>query len=237
MLVNILGQAVHESGHSLVYQLMDRDPVWGFTKLVQIWDTPPIHPEEWVETSFEGDSGWLKLSSLQESGSEKALALAAGPLAGLLGAVVGLIMVKKGKNIAIRQVGLALTISISFTALQYYLRSGSRIGGDEYNLSLILGIPPGYLNLPLGVAFAVCLLLALREIPGWRNKMKWLGTVILGSATTGILMFIADDYVISGVDAGNPWFQPVLGYAFPVFLVILLALFGIWGFYTLRRAH
>ena len=35
MLVNILSQTIHETGHHLVYQVMGRDPVWGFTKLVQ----------------------------------------------------------------------------------------------------------------------------------------------------------------------------------------------------------
>ena len=45
MLVNVLGQAIHETGHSLIYQVMGREPVWGFTKIVQIWDTPPPNPE------------------------------------------------------------------------------------------------------------------------------------------------------------------------------------------------
>ncbi len=235
MLVNILGQASHESGHSLVYQIMGRDPVWGFTKIVQIWDSPPMHPGEWVETSFEGEPGWLKLSSPQESQTEEALSIAAGPLAGLFGAVAGLIIVKRGKDISIKQFGLVLTISISFVALQYYLRSGNRVGGDEYSLSQLFGIQPGFLNIPLGMAFAVCLYLALRELPDWRNKLKWLGTVILGSALTGSLMFMADDFVIAQVDAGNLWFRPVLGYAFPVFFVNVLALVGIWAWIRINK--
>jgi hypothetical protein len=228
MLVNILGQATHESGHSLVFQLMGRDPVWGFTKIVQIWDTPPMHPEEWVETSFEGAPGWLKLDSAQESQTEKAIMFVAGPLAGLLGAVVGFVLMRKGKGIATRQAGLAFALSISFAALQYYLRSGNRVGGDEYNLAQLWNISPLFLNISLDAAFAACLVLTLRELPEWHNRLKWLAVVILGSAVTGIMMFKVDDFVIAQVDVGNPWFSPVLGYAFPVFLVNVLALIGCW---------
>ena len=39
MLVNILSQMVHEAGHHMVYQSMGHNPVWGLTKIVQIWDT------------------------------------------------------------------------------------------------------------------------------------------------------------------------------------------------------
>jgi len=31
MLVNILAQAVHETGHHMAYQMMGHEPVWAFT--------------------------------------------------------------------------------------------------------------------------------------------------------------------------------------------------------------
>jgi hypothetical protein len=57
MLVNILSQTTHETGHHLVYQLMGHEPIWAFTKLVQIWETPPVNPDEWVETRGSGGRG------------------------------------------------------------------------------------------------------------------------------------------------------------------------------------
>jgi hypothetical protein len=54
MLVNILSQTLHETGHHVVYQVMGRDPVWGFTKLVQLWESPPTDPDDWVEVNGEG---------------------------------------------------------------------------------------------------------------------------------------------------------------------------------------
>lgn len=45
MLVNILSQAVHETGHHMVYQTMGHELVWSFTKLVQMWE-PPTNPND-----------------------------------------------------------------------------------------------------------------------------------------------------------------------------------------------
>ena len=232
MLVNIMGQAIHETGHQLVFQVMGREPVWGFTKIVQVWDTPPLNPEEWTRISFDLDPGWLKISSPQESSTEKAVSIAAGPLAGLAAAILGLVVSKKGRSIAIKQIGLALTLSISFVAVLYYLRSASRVGGDEYELAKLMNIPSAPINIFLGLGFGLCLFLAIRDLPTWQTRMKWLGTVFLGSAATGALLFFADNYVIAQVNAGNPWFRPVLGYAFPVLLVNILAFAGLWVRYT-----
>ena len=134
-----------------------------------------------------------------------------------------------------KQVGLALTLSISIAAVLYYLRSASRVGGDEYNLAKLMNISTAPINLFFGLGFAVCLFFAIWALPTWQAKLKWLGTVFLGSAVTGALLFFADNYVISQVNAGNQWFRPVLGYAFPVFLVIVLALTGIWVWYTRQK--
>jgi hypothetical protein len=114
---------------------------------------------------------------------EKVVGAAAGPLAGLLGAILGLVMARRCGKTTWRQVGLA---------------------------------------------FVACLGLGLRELPSWRTRLSWLGTVLLGSIATGLPMALADPFVISQVNAGNPWFQPVIGYSLPVFLVIVLALIGVW---------
>lgn len=119
---------IHETGYRLVFQVMGRDPVWGFTKIVQIWDTPPSNPEGWTASNFEGAPGWLKISSPQESNTEKMVSIAAGPLAGLLAAILGLVVMSKSKSISSKQLGLALTLSISIAAVLYYLRSASRVG-------------------------------------------------------------------------------------------------------------
>ena len=232
MLVNILGQAIHETGHMLVFQVMGRNPVWGFTKMVQVWDAPPLNPEEWTETRFEGDTGWLKISSPQESKIEKAASIAAGPLAGLAAAILGLVISKKGRSTAIKQIGLVFTLSISIAAVLYYLRSSSRVGGDEYELAKLMNIPSAPINIFLGLGFGLCLFFAVRALPTWQNIMRWLGTVFLGSAATGALLFFADNHVIAQVNTGNPWFHPVLGYAFPVLFVNILAIVGIWAWYT-----
>lgn len=168
---------------------------------------------------------------------EKIITPISGPLAGLFGAVLGLVVSKKGHNTALRQVGLALAISLSFTTFQYYLRSANRIGGDEYTFAMQLGIPPALPNILFGAAFTICLILALSMLSGWLGKLKWLGTVVLGNAITGVAMFFGDDLVISQVNMGNPWFRPIFGYVLPVFLVNSLAAVGVvvWYKYQHRK--
>ena len=39
ILVNTLAQAAHETGHHIVYQVMGHEPVWAFTKVVQLSKT------------------------------------------------------------------------------------------------------------------------------------------------------------------------------------------------------
>jgi hypothetical protein len=145
---------------------MGHDPVWAFTKLVQKWETPPIHPDEWVETHGPGgEQGWLKLSS---------------PI----------------------------------------------VGNVEDGIAAIAG--------PLALAFAACLAYGLRQLPSWRVRLMWLGTVLLGSVATGLPMAFADPLIIAQVDAGNPLFQPIIGYSSPVFVVNILACVGIWMWFGSR---
>ena len=99
MLINILAQAAHETGHHIVYQVMGHEPVWAFTKVVQLSETTPSHPDGWTEKTYpDGGTNWLKVSSLQSGKKEEAIMSAAGPLAGLLSAVLGLIASRRSRK-------------------------------------------------------------------------------------------------------------------------------------------
>jgi len=229
MLVNVLAQTVHETGHHMVYQVMGHEPVWAFTKIVQLSE-PPINPVEWVKiTNPDDSSNWLKISSLPSGKTENVIATAAGPLAGLFGALLGLVIARRSRKITQKQIGLTFTLASSLVAVLYYLRSPMRTGGDEYDIATQLGISKSFIEIPLALAFITCLFLALRELPTWRIQLKWLGTILLGSIITGLPMAIADPLVIVQVNADNPWFQPVVGYSLPVFMVIALTFLGMWA--------
>jgi len=237
MLVNILGQAVHETGHHMVYQIMGHEPVWAFTKVVQMSE-PPTNPADWVEiTNPDGLSNWLKVSSMPTAKAEKAIMAAAGPLLGLFSAVLALFMSRRSANVASRQVWLVYALTISLVAVLCYLRSPIRTGGDEYDIAMQLGVAKAIIEIPLGLAYLTCLILSLRELSSWRIRLKWLGSILFGSIITGLLMTIVDPLVIAQVDAGNPWFQPVLGYSLPVFMVIVLTIIGIWGWFRWQDKH
>ena len=230
MLVNILAQAVHETGHHMFYQVMGYEPVWAFTKVVQISETTPLHPEEWTQKKYpDGTTNWLKDSSLPTGNIEEATFAAAGPLAGLLSAILGLVMLRRSVKITSKQTWLAYVLTISLVAVLYYLRAPMRTGGDEYDIAVNTGIAKAFIEILLGLGFLACLALGLRELLAWRARLVWLGTILLGSILTGIPMVFIDPVIIAQVDAGNPWAQPVLGYSLPVFLTIVITFFGVWA--------
>lgn len=230
MLVNILAQAAHETGHHLVYQVMGHEPEWGYTKLVQLSDTTPLNPDEWTEKIYsDSTKNWLKVSSLPGGTIEEAATAAAGPLVGLFSAALGLVMSRRSKKVTSKQVWLAYALTASLVAVLYYLRSPTRSGGDEFDVATQLGLAKSFIEIPLALGFAACLILGLRELPTWRIRFTWLGTILLGSIATGLPMATIDPIIFAQVDAGHPWVQPVIGYSLPVFLTIILSFFGIWA--------
>jgi hypothetical protein len=223
MLLACIAQAVHEGGHWAVYQAYGRGPVWGFIALVQR-DTLPSHPNEWQEiTDADGGQSWLRLASLPNGATEKLLANAAGPLASLLGVVLGLLITRLGRNPVTKKISLAFALNSAITETLYYLRSPLRSGGDEFGAAMQLGIPKYGVEIPFALAFLFCLILGLRELAGWRTQLKWMAAILLGSVATGLILNLADAVVRAQVDAGNSLFLPVFGFSFPVFAVNSLA--------------
>jgi len=230
MLVNILAQAVHETGHHIAYQMMGHDPVWAFTKVVQISETTPSNPGEWtMKTYSDGATNWLKVSSLPADGMEEAIAAAAGPLLGLFSAAFGLVISRRNIKAATKQVWLAFVLTTSLVAVLYYLRAPMRTGGDEYDVAVSLGFAKALVEILLTLGYLACLILGLRELHTWKIRLMWLGTILIGSIVTGLPMATLDPTIIAQVDAGNPWFQSVIGYSLPVFLTIILTFLGIWA--------
>ena len=118
MLVNIAAQAFHETGHHMTYQLLGHNPIWGFTKVVQIWDTPPRNSDAWLAVrGSEGEPGWLKLSSPVVSKAEDVAATAAGPLTALFGSLLALALALRSKKLPLKQIGLTFSLSASLAAI------------------------------------------------------------------------------------------------------------------------
>ena len=230
ILLNPLVQALHEAGHWAVYQALGSRPVWGFIGLVQVWGEPPLDPALWVETSApDGERGWLRLRSLP-SGAGEFAAAAGGPVASLLGALGGVLLARFGRRPALRQAGLLLALIACFSGGMYYARSPWRGLSDEATVATYLGMPEAVLELVLGLLYLAGLVWGLRQLKDWRTAGRWMAVVFLGSVLTGLALNLLDGVVRAQVNAGNPLFQPLLGYSLPVLLVNGLALagFGVW---------
>lgn len=225
-IINFLAQAIHETGHLLVYQINRRNPTWGFIGLVQLWNTPPEDPSIWVETSTpEGDIGWLHLDSLPRGKAEKAIVGAAGPLVSLLFAFLGLWIAHKYKqdNVVFKYTGLMLALLISLVMTLYYLRSPLRIIGDEYDVATYFGVTKLVVEIPLALFFVACLVFALKLLDSWRIRLNWLAATLIGSASSGILLTVLDGWIRESVNKGVPIFRSVFGYSMPVLLIFCLA--------------
>ncbi len=228
-LINITAQAIHETGHLLVYQIYGRNPTWGFIGLVQLWNTQPEDPNQWVETSTpEGEIGWLRLDSLPSENLEIAIMGAAGPIASLLCAYLGLYLAYKyNNNVVFKYTSLMLSLSTALTMSLYYLRSPLRVIGDEYDMAVYFGITKIFVEIPLALIFIACIVLGLRSLNSWQARTTWFLSCFLGSASSGILLMTLDGQVREAVNKGIPLFQSIMGYSMPVLLVYSLAVFGI----------
>jgi hypothetical protein len=229
LMLNFIAQTMHEAGHWAVYETIGKGPTWGFLGLVQMWgDPPPLHPNEWIETTApDGGKGWLRLASAPTKTEEVAMN-AAGPLASLLGVVLGLGLMRWNRNPSLKQMGLVLALIASLIMGLYYLRGASRTGGDEYFVAALLGIPKYTIDIPFGLAFIVAFILGVWSLGNWRTRFKWLGALLLGSLPVGVFLMYANILVFSQVNQGNPLFRPLLGFSLPVVFVNAAALFGLW---------
>lgn len=240
MLINVIAQAIHETGHMLVYHSYHRNPTWGFIGLVQLWDTSPLNPNKWVEINTpDGETGWLRLDTLPDSKVENAVAAAAGPIASLLSVIFGLWVAYKSDKLIFKYTGLMLALVISFSMVLYYLRSPLRSIGDEYDIATQLSITKSMVEIPFALAFVLCFVVGLRLLDSWHIRLKWLAAILLGSVSSGILLVIADGWIRESVNKGSPLFQSVLGYSLPVLMVYLLALLGIfvWQYNTKKASN
>jgi hypothetical protein len=229
LLLNFVVQMIHETGHWAVYQAYGRGPVWGFIGLVQLWDTTPLHPAEWVKTSLpDGEQGWLRLTSPVNSKTEEIISSAAGPIASLLGAVLGLFVAYRSRDRAVGLISLMLTLMTSFAMTLYYLRSPLRIGSDEYAIAFQLGIAKSFIEIPFAIAFIICLTLGLRKLDTWKTRLTWLAIILFGSISIGLTLNYVDAFLRSQVNEGNPLFRSVFGFSLPVVIVNGLALLGLW---------
>ena len=235
-LLTFIVQMIHETGHWAIYQSYGRGPVWGFIGLVQLWDTPPLQPAEWVKTSLpDGEQGWLRLTSPINSKVEEIISAAAGPIASLLGAVLGLLLVYRSKDRPIKQIGLTLTLITSFTMSLYYLRSPLRTGGDEYAIAFQLGIAKSLIEIPFAIAFIACLIWGVRELETWKIRLPWLAVILFNSISIGLTLNYVDIFLRSQVNESNPLFRPVLGFSLPVVIVNSLAFLGLWIWWYMMR--
>ncbi|MCJ7710671.1 MAG: hypothetical protein MUQ32_07535 [Chloroflexi bacterium] len=223
-------QFLHEAGHDLVSVLFGRGPTWGTSSLVQLSDREPLRPEEWVRyVTTDGDGSWLRLTSLPTTDAEWILFFVAALLFQLLAIVVGRVIARRAVGARVRALGLLLALVNALGMCAYYALGALRgIGGDEANLGDYLGVPATLVAATFAIAALVGLGLVLQALAGRRERVR-IGLLSLGIILVeGPLIMLANNAVRDQVDAGNPFFLPVLGFSFPVLVGAALAIGIAW---------
>ncbi len=223
-------QVLHEAGHDLVSVLFGRGPTWGTSSLVQLADREPLRPEEWVRyVTADGDESWLRLTSLPATDTEWILFFGAALILQLLAIVVGLVIARRAVGARVRALGLLLALVNALGMCVYYALSAPRgIGGDEANLGDYLGVPATLVAATFAIAALVGLGMVLQALAGRRERVR-IGLLSLGIILLeGPLIMLANNLVRDQVDAGNPFFLPVLGFSLPVLVVAALAIATAW---------
>jgi len=230
LLLNVLAaQLLHEAGHWAVLQLYGRQPVWGFTSLVQLWDRTPSAPAEWVKTtSIDGGSGWLHLGSQIGSDTEWLLFIAAGPLVQIVAFVAGLLLARYGRSSTARTLGFLVALVNVFSGFLYQVVNLAKgVGGDEVLLAHYLGTSPVAVAAVLGAIFGLGLVIVFAGLRPWKTRLTWGLALALGILPVGPLLMRANSMVTEQLDAGNRLFQPLIGFSLPVFLTGLVCLVAI----------
>lgn len=222
----LMAQLLHEAGHWAVLQAFGRQPVWGFTSLVQIWDRTPTSPVEWVQTtSIDGDQGWLYLDSVPDSDLEWLLFIVAGPIIQLIAIVIGFAVARYGRSAVVRTIAFLVALINAFAGFFYQIVNWLQgIGGDEALIAHYMNVSPQIVSAVFIAAFGIALVIAFRAVKGWKMRVKWLAALLLGTLSVGPLLMLANRTVIEQVNAGNPFFGSVIGFSFPVFLTGLVCL-------------
>ncbi|HSG91464.1 MAG TPA: hypothetical protein VLA56_19765 [Pseudomonadales bacterium] len=232
----VAAQILHEAGHWLVLTATGRQPVWGITALVQLWERTPVDPSAWTRfDSPAGDAGWLHVASLPGSDGEWAAFIAAGPLAQIVAIGIGLWLGARSASSSARTAGVLVAFVNGLTLLLYQVVGAVRGGGsDETLLEVYAGVPWSVAAGAFGLAAAAGLVVATARLADLRTRARWFGAAVLGGLATGPLFAGLQRAIIDGVDRGDPWFAPIMGFSLPV---LLLAVGGAAALAALLRVR
>jgi hypothetical protein len=234
LLTYLTAQRIHEIGHWIILQIFNRNPVFGFTGLIQLWETQPKNPNTWTQYTdpITGEQGWLKLGSLPKNTTEWVAMLIAGQIAQITVLYTSLLINHISKNPTIKQMGLLTAIINSLGQTFYHLKALT-IGnyGDEYFLAYYLNTPKWVIHTTLLTIYTLGLALALTKLKTKDKKttLKTLVAIFTATIITGPPLIIADTIIRTQINNENPYYQPIMGFATPVIITdtIILTIFKI----------
>lgn len=215
-------QFTHEAGHVVVASAYGSQSNWGFSSVIQIWDTPPQNPSEWQEITLPvGATGWVKYTP-PESHLASILFDSMGPIFSLSVFLIFFALfffVKSDEKQKILLIGIFL---LGFTLGFYYLRASNSYWGDEKSLAYYLGVSEFLFNIPLTIVYFAGMIFAAIQLYKRNFGIGQFLIAMLTTIATGISMNRSQILVTQQVDNGNALFNSFLGFSLPVLLFFLM---------------
>ena len=229
VLTYLMAQRVHEIGHWLILLIYGRNPVMGFTGIVQLWGVQPKNTSSWSQYTdpITGERGWLKLSSLPQTATEWTIMLLAGQITQITILYLSLIINHISKNSVTKELTTIIALINSLQQTLYNLKSlvlGSY--GDEYFLAYYLQTPQWTIHTILLSIYLTGLFLTLPKIKTKSRKstLKVLLIMFIAMMLMGPPLMMADTVIRTQMNNENLYFQPIMGFAAPVLLIDTLLL-------------
>lgn len=229
LLAYLTSQRIHEIGHWIILQIFNRNPVFGFTGLIQLWETQPKNPNTWTRyiDPITGEQGWLKLGSLPQTPMEWAAMLIAGQIAQIITLYLALIIHSYTKNPSIKQITLLTAIINSLGQTLYHARKLITTSyGDEHFLAYYIQTQKWEIHTTLLTIYIIGLTLTLTKIKTKNKKttLKIILTILIATILVGPPLMIADTIIRTQINNENPYTQPIIGFTTPVITTDILAI-------------
>ncbi len=215
---------LHEAAHWAVLQILDCGPTMGFTGIIQKWDVPPLHPEEWQKIHYPGiGTGWLRLEQLPRTHTQWAIMLLSGQLIPVLLILVGIFLVFQSTSPFQKVVGFMLAFVNGAMALTKIIGWVNGNIGDLYFFSLYSGLNVNAINALFIFLLGAGLVWALRQLP-CPVRRRWMQALVLGYFIIILPLQKANSMLLSAINTGKSWAMPVAGWSKPVWIVTLFFL-------------
>ncbi len=215
---------LHEAAHWAVLLVLGTQPTMGFTGIIQQWDVPPPHPDQWQAVTYPAlGTAWLRMQELPATDGQWAIMLIAGQLVPILLIVLGIWIYYRKPSYQMATIALMVVMVNGAMALTKLIGWWRGNLGDVFFFSFYSGLSYPLINGILIFLLGTGLVWSLRQLP-CPVRRRWMRALVGAYALMLPLLMASNGMILRAIHSnsflGNSW----LGWSLPVWIVTLLML-------------